>query len=225
MKTLSQKLAVFSIAIAVAATFNTGCSSFTKTQKGTAIGAGAGGTIGALIGRRAGNTAIGAIIGGALGGTAGAFIGRKMDRQAAEIKQTVPGADVVREGEGLIVKFDSGILFDVNQTAIKPAALTNLQNLAASMQKNPDTNISIIGYTDNTGPADYNQTLSVRRADAVKSAITSDGVSGSRITTQGKGEADPIADNSTEAGRAQNRRVEIVIVANDKMKADAQSAQ
>lgn len=225
MKTLSQKLAVFSIAIAVAATFNTGCSSFTKTQKGTAIGAGAGGTIGALIGRRAGNTAIGALIGGAVGGTAGAFIGRKMDRQAAEIKQTVPGADVVREGEGLIVKFDSGILFDVNKTALKPAATTNLQNLAASMEKNPDTNISILGYTDNTGSADYNQSLSVRRADAVKSAITANGVSGSRLTTQGKGEGDPIADNTTEAGRAQNRRVEIVIVANDKMKADAKTAQ
>lgn len=225
MKTLSQKLAVFSIAIAVAATFNTGCSSFTKSQKGTAIGAGAGGTIGALIGKRAGNTAIGAIIGGAIGGTAGAFIGRKMDRQAAEIKQTVPGADVVREGEGLIVKFDSGILFDVNKTALKPAATTNLENLAASMQKNSDTNIMVVGYTDNTGSADYNQNLSVRRADAVKSAITSNGVSASRLTTQGKGETDPIADNTTEAGRSQNRRVEIVIVANDKMKSDAKTAQ
>lgn len=225
MKTLSQKLTVFSIAVAIAATFSTGCSSFTKAQKGTAIGAGAGGTIGALIGRRAGNTAIGALIGGAVGGTAGAFIGRKMDRQAAEIKQTVPGADVVREGEGLIVKFDSGILFDVNKTALKPAATTNLQNLAASMEKNPDTNISILGYTDNTGSADYNQSLSVRRADAVKSAITAHGVSDSRLTTQGKGEGDPIADNTTEAGRAQNRRVEIVIVANDKMKADAKAGQ
>ncbi|WP_299290692.1 OmpA family protein [uncultured Mucilaginibacter sp.] len=225
MKTLSRKLAVTSVAIAMVATLTTGCSSFTKTQKGTAIGAGAGGTIGALIGKRAGNTAIGAIIGGAIGGTAGAFIGRKMDRQAAEIKQTVPGADVVREGEGLIVKFDSGILFDVNKTALKPAATTNLQNLAASMEKNPDTNISIIGYTDNTGSATYNQDLSVRRAEAVKSSIVANGVSGSRLTTQGKGETDPIADNTTDAGRAQNRRVEIVIVANDKMKADAQSAQ
>jgi len=225
MKILSRKLAVASIAIALAATFNTGCKSFTKTQKGTAIGAGAGGTIGALIGKRAGNTAIGAIIGGAIGGTAGAYIGRKMDRQAAEIKQTVPGADVVREGEGLIVKFDSGILFDVNKTALKPAATTNLKNLAASMQKNPDTNIMVVGYTDNTGSVDYNQNLSVRRADAVKSAITTNGVSGSRLTVEGKGETDPIADNTTEAGRSQNRRVEIVIVANDKMKTEAKTAQ
>jgi outer membrane protein OmpA-like peptidoglycan-associated protein len=225
MKILTRKLAVTSIAIAMVATFNTGCSSLTKTQKGTAIGAGAGGTIGALIGKKAGNTAIGALIGGAVGGTAGAFIGRKMDRQAAEIKQTVPGADVVREGEGLIVKFDSGILFDVNKTALKSAATTNLQNLATSMQNNPDTNISIIGYTDNTGSDSYNMDLSVRRAAAVKSAITANGVSGSRLTTQGKGETDPIADNSTEAGRTQNRRVEIVIVANEKMKSEAKTAQ
>ncbi|RYE24982.1 MAG: OmpA family protein [Sphingobacteriaceae bacterium] len=200
MKILSQKVALFSIAIAVAATFNTGCSSFTKTQKGTAIGAGAGGTIGALI-------------------------GRKMDRQAAEIKQTVPGADVVREGEGLIVKFDSGILFDVNQTALKSAATTNLQNLATSMQNNPDTNIMVVGYTDNTGSDTYNMNLSVRRAAAVKSSITANGVAGSRLTTQGKGETEPIADNTTEAGRAQNRRVEIIIIANDKMKAEAKTAQ
>lgn len=225
MKILSQKVALFSIAIAVAATFSTGCSSFTKTQKGTAIGAGAGGTIGALIGRKAGNTAIGALIGGAVGGTAGAFIGRKMDRQAAEIKQTVPGADVVREGEGLIVKFDSGILFDVNKTDLKSAASTNLQNLATSMQNNPDTNIMVVGYTDNTGSDTYNMDLSVRRAAAVKSSITANGVAGSRLTTQGKGETDPIADNTTEAGRAQNRRVEIVIVANDKMKSEAKTAQ
>lgn len=225
MKTLSKKLAVASIALAFVATFNTGCNSFTKTQKGAAIGAGAGGTIGALIGRAAGNTAIGAVIGGAVGGTAGAFIGRKMDRQAAEIQQTVPGAQVVREGEGLIVKFDSGILFDVNQTNVKPAAVDNLQKLATSMQNNPETNIMIIGYTDNTGSASYNQSLSVRRADAVKSVLTSDGVGQGRLTTQGKGETDAIADNSTEAGRAQNRRVEIVIVANDQLKAEAKSAQ
>src|SRR5579872_2377141 len=120
------------------------CTAFhtvNKTQKGATIGAGTGGIIGAFIGKSAGNTALGAIIGGAVGGTAGAFIGRNMDRQAAEIKQTVPGATVIREGEGIIVKFDSGILFDVDKTDIKPAAQTNLQNLAASLQKNPQTNI------------------------------------------------------------------------------------
>lgn len=221
MKTLNIKTAFIAVTLAAASIVNPGCNSLTKTQKGAAIGAGAGGTVGAFIGKAAGNTALGAIIGGAVGGTAGAFIGRNMDRQAAEIKQTVPGATVVREGEGIIVKFDSGILFDVDKTALKPVAQTNLQNLAASLQKNPETNIMIIGHTDNTGSDSYNMDLSVRRAEAVKSYITNSGVSAARLSTTGKGESEPIGDNTTAAGRAQNRRVEIVIVANDQLKQEA----
>ncbi|WDF55368.1 OmpA family protein [Mucilaginibacter sp. KACC 22063] len=221
MKTLNIKTAFIAVTLAAASIVNPGCNSLTKTQKGAAIGAGAGGTVGAFIGKAAGNTALGAIIGGAVGGTAGAFIGRNMDRQAAEIKQTVPGATVVREGEGIIVKFDSGILFDVDKTALKPVAQTNLQNLAASLQKNPETNIMIIGHTDNTGSDSYNMDLSVRRAEAVKSYITNSGVSAARLSTTGKGESEPIGDNTTASGRAQNRRVEIVIVANDQLKQEA----
>jgi outer membrane protein OmpA-like peptidoglycan-associated protein len=198
-----------------------GCSSFNKTQKGAAIGAGAGGVVGALIGRSAGNTALGAIIGGAVGGTAGALIGHKMDKQAAEIKQTVPGATVVRQGEGILVKFDSGILFDIDKTALKPAAQTNLHNLSTSLQNNPQTNITIIGHTDNTGSDSHNMDLSIRRAEAVRSLIVADNVNGARLTTIGKGPSEPIADNATVAGRAQNRRVEIAIVANDQMKKQA----
>jgi len=199
----------------------TACHTVNKTQKGAAIGAGTGGIIGAFIGKSAGNTALGAIIGGAVGGTAGAFIGRNMDRQAAEIKQTVPGATVIREGEGIIVKFDSGILFDVDKTDIKPEAQTNLQNLAVSLQKNPQTNIFIIGHTDDTGTPDHNVDLSLRRAVSVKEYLTSVGVNASRLNPQGKGETEPIVDNGTPAGRAQNRRVEIVILANSKMKDQA----
>ena len=224
MKTLKLKSAVVAVALATTVLFGAGCDSLTKTQKGTAIGAGAGGTIGAIIGKSAGNTALGAIIGGAVGGTAGAFIGRKMDRQAAEIKQTVPGATVERQGEGILVKFDSGILFDVNQTALKSAAQSNLTNLATSLTNNPQTNILIVGHTDNTGSASLNQDLSVRRAESVKAYISSHGVSGSRLTTQGKGFNEPIADNATESGRAQNRRVEIVIVANDQLKQEAKQS-
>ncbi|RYY35319.1 MAG: OmpA family protein [Sphingobacteriaceae bacterium] len=224
MKTLKIKIATYSIAIASIAVLASGCDSMTKTQKGAAIGAGAGGTIGAFIGKAAGNTALGAVIGGAVGGTAGAFIGRKMDRQAAEIKQTVPGATVVREGEGIIVKFDSGILFDVNKTDLKGEAATNLKNLAASLQNNPETNISIVGHTDNTGTDEYNQGLSERRAASVKSFIVSNGVAASRLSTVGKGEAEPIGDNTTVDGRLQNRRVEIVIVANEAMKQEAKQA-
>jgi outer membrane protein OmpA-like peptidoglycan-associated protein len=221
MTNLKLKVALCSLAIAAGCIINVGCKSLNKTQKGAAIGAGTGGIIGGFIGKSAGNTALGAIIGGAVGGTAGAFIGHRMDKQAAEIKQTVPGATVTREGEGIIVKFDSGILFDVDKTGIKPAAQTNLQNLATSLQKNLETNILIIGHTDNTGPATYNMDLSIRRAGTVKTYLTSNGVDGSRLSTQGKGQTEPIADNSTADGRAKNRRVEIVIVANDQMKNQA----
>jgi outer membrane protein OmpA-like peptidoglycan-associated protein len=225
MKTLKFKIATFSIALATVSILGSGCNSLTKTQKGAAIGVGAGGTIGAFIGKAAGNTALGAIIGGAVGGTAGAFIGRSMDKQAAEIKQTVPGATVTREGEGIVVKFDSGILFDTDKSYVKPEAQTNLQNLATSLKNNPQTNILIIGHTDNTGTNAHNMDLSVRRAQAVKSIISANNVDPSRLSTQGKGETEPIGDNTTVAGRAQNRRVEIVIVANDQMKNQAKSGQ
>ncbi|WP_183562127.1 OmpA family protein [Mucilaginibacter sp. SP1R1] len=224
MKTLKIKIATLSLALATLSILGSGCNSLTKTQKGAAIGAGAGGTLGAFIGKAAGNTALGAIIGGAVGGTAGAFIGRNMDRQAAEIKQTVPGATVTREGEGILVKFDSGILFDTDKADLKPAAQANLQNLANSLQKNLNTNILIVGHTDDTGSDAHNMDLSVRRAESVKSYIVADNVSASRLTTSGKGESEPIADNTTVAGRAQNRRVEIVIVANDQMKQQAKQA-
>ena len=213
---------IFTIGLAITSTvfLNTGCSSLNKTQKGAAIGVGAGGTIGALIGKSAGNTALGAIIGGAVGGTAGALIGRSMDKQAAELVQTVPGATVIRQGEGILVKFDSGILFDTGKADLKPAARTNLANLSASLQKNPQTNILIVGHTDNTGADNYNMQLSSQRAEAVRSFL-SQSVNPSRLSVQGKGENEPIADNSTETGRAQNRRVEIAIVANEQLKDEA----
>lgn len=214
------------LCLAVIAGFilNTGCHTANKAQKGANIGAGTGGIVGAFIGKSAGNTALGAIIGGAVGGTAGAFIGRNMDKQAAEIKETVPGATVTRQGEGIIIKFDSGILFDVDKDAINGSAQNNLQNLSQSLQKNPETNILIIGHTDNSGTESYNMDLSVRRAEAVKTYLSANGVDASRLNTQGEGANEPIADNNTDDGRSQNRRVEIVIIANDKMKMQARQA-
>src|ERR1700744_3451950 len=129
-----------------------GCNSFTKTQRGAKIGAGAGAVVGAFIGKSAGNTALGAIIGGAVGGTAGAFIGKTMDRQAADFRKSVPNATFVREGEGIIVKFNTGILFDQGSADLKPDAKLNLQNLAAALQKAPETVVVITGYTDNSRP-------------------------------------------------------------------------
>ena len=223
MKTLNFKVATLGVALALAGTLATSCNSLTKTQKGAAIGVAGGGALGALVGKAAGNTALGAIVGGAVGGTAGALIGHKMDKQAAEIKQTVPGATVTRAGEGIIVNFSSGILFDTDKADVKSAAQTNLQKLAASMQNNPETNILIVGHTDNTGSDAHNMELSIRRAEAVKAVIAANNVNGSRLTVQGKGETEPIGDNNTVDGRSQNRRVEIVIVENDNMKSQAKT--
>jgi outer membrane protein OmpA-like peptidoglycan-associated protein len=221
MKNFNLKVITICCLYVSAAAIFPGCSTFTKTEKGAAIGAAGGGIVGAFIGRATGNTAIGALVGGAVGGTAGGLIGHKMDKQAAEIKQTVPGATVTREGEGIVVKFDSGILFDVDKTNLKPDAENSLNQLAVSLQNNPQTNILVIGHTDSTGTAAHNIDLSVRRASAVKSYIVQQGVNGGRLTTEGKGETEPIASNNTVQGRAQNRRVEIVIIANDQMKQQA----
>jgi outer membrane protein OmpA-like peptidoglycan-associated protein len=225
MKALNIKQTTFGIALVVLFIIGTGCKSLTKTQKGASIGAGAGGVIGAFIGKSAGNTALGAIIGGAVGGTAGAFIGKKMDRQAAELKQTVPGATVIRQGEGIVVKFDSGILFDTDKADLKPDAQTNLQNLATSLQNNPETNILIVGHTDSTGSTAHNMDLSIQRAMSVKNYIVAANVTPNRLTTVGKGSTEPVASNKTTEGRSQNRRVEIVISANDQMRKQARLAQ
>ncbi|WP_026905300.1 OmpA family protein [Pedobacter glucosidilyticus] len=225
MKTSRLKISVLGLAFAIGATtILPGCDSLTNTQKGAGIGAAAGGTIGALIGNKAGNTAVGAIIGGALGGTAGAFIGRKMDRQAKELEQSIPGAEVIPAGEGIIVKFDSGLLFEFGKSTLSAAAKQNIDNLAASLNKYPDTDIMIIGHTDAIGSDAVNDKLSLERANAVRSYAVSKGVSTGRLKSSGKGKNEPIASNDTEEGRSQNRRVEIVIVANEAMKAEAKAS-
>ncbi|WP_256002327.1 MULTISPECIES: OmpA family protein [Pedobacter] len=217
MTTSRFKIATFSMAIAIGAMTLQGCDSMTKTQKGAGIGAATGGVIGAIIGKKAGNTAVGAVIGAAVGGTAGGFIGKRMDKQAAEIQNAIPNAEVIREGEGIIVKFDSGILFGFDKSDLTAQAKTNVQALASSLNQYPNTDIKIIGHTDNKGSESYNQGLSERRAAAVKAYAISQGVPSSRLITIGKGFSEPIADNATEDGRAANRRVEVVIVANDKL--------
>lgn len=221
MMTSKFKIATLSIALSVGAMTFQSCDSLTNTQKGAGIGAAAGGVIGGIIGKKAGNTAVGAIIGAAVGGTAGGFIGKRMDKQAAEIQQAIPNAEVIREGEGIIVKFDNGILFDFDKFDLKDVAKTNIQSLATSLNQYPGTDIKVIGHTDSRGTEQYNMTLSQKRTAAVKAYAVAQGVPSSRLITIGKGFAEPIADNATEEGRAAIRRVEIVIVANDQLKKEA----
>lgn len=201
-----------------------GCGA-SNTLKGTGIGVGAGGAVGAGIGALAGNTALGAIIGAAVGGTAGALIGKKMDKQKKELEQSLPDATVetVNNGEAIKVTFDSGILFATNSSTLSDASKSALRNFATSLKTNPDTDIRIIGFTDNTGKVDYNQTLSEKRAKSVYDYLMMQGVSSDRMAYEGKGVHDPVADNSTPEGRALNRRVEILILANEKMINDAKS--
>jgi outer membrane protein OmpA-like peptidoglycan-associated protein len=206
----------------VAALLSAGaCASLNKKENGAIIGATAGAAAGAAIGSASGSTAKGAIIGAAVGGTAGAVIGHQMDQQAKEIKQNIPGAVVERVGEGLQVTFESGLLFDYDSDVLRAAARDNLATLAASLDKYPGTNVVIVGHTDSNGSDDYNMALSQRRAAAAASYLATKGVTSSRLRSVGRGEVEPIASNDTDAGRQQNRRVEVAIYANDQLKAQA----
>ncbi|MBN2071209.1 MAG: OmpA family protein [Candidatus Krumholzibacteriota bacterium] len=195
----------------------TGCN-WTSSQKGTAIGTAAGAAIGAAIGKKAGNTAMGTILGAAIGGAAGMYIGNYMDKQAAEIEKDIEGAKVERVGEGIKITFDSGILFDVDKAALQPVARTELEKLALILNKYSDTNILIEGHTDATGSEEHNMELSRKRAEAVAAQLAAVQVDPLRFTLIGYGEIQPVATNETEAGRRANRRVELAIMANDKLK-------
>lgn len=200
-----------------------GCSTATRSQKGAVIGAAGGGAVGAVVGKIAGNTAMGAIIGAAAGGVTGAVIGRNMDKQAEAIAKEMKDAEVIREGEGIIIRFNEKVLFAYDRSDLNTTAQTNLDKLNSILAKYPETNITIIGHTDNKGSDSYNQTLSEARASSVTSYAGQNGINTARLTAVGKGESDPIAVNDTEEGRASNRRVEFVITANEKMKAEAKT--
>lgn len=195
----------------------TSCNA-SRTVKGGAIGAGAGGAVGAVIGKAAGNTAVGAIIGAAVGGTAGALIGRRMDRQAEELRQDLEGAEIVRVGEGIKITFDSGLMFALSSAELNQATRSNLSDLAETLKKYEDTEVLIEGHTDSSGSESFNQTLSEKRANSVSGYLMTLGVSGQRLSTIGYGENQPIADNESAEGRQKNRRVEVAIYANEKMK-------
>ena len=185
-----------------------------KAEKGAIIGAGAGGAAGAVIGKATGSTVRGAIIGAVVGGATGAIIGHQMDKQAEELAYDLPGAVVQRLGEGITVTFPEGLLFGFDSDQINSVAGDNLRRFAASLQKYSNTRTLIVGHTDSEGSSDYNMDLSNRRALSAANFITGEGVDRARISTAGRGEGEPIATNSSDAGRQLNRRVEVAIYAN-----------
>jgi len=198
-----------------------------RAVKGGAIGAGVGAGAGAVIGNQFGDngTAIGAIIGAAVGGTAGALIGRNMDKQAEELRNDLQGATVTRVGEGIKITFDSGLLFAVSESTLSGTAQGNLLELASTLKKYDDTEVLVEGHTDADGADEMNHALSLRRAQQVSSYLVAQGVSSSRLSTMGYGEGQPVSENNSEGGKAANRRVEIAIYANKRMKKAAERGE
>ncbi|MPR36491.1 OmpA family protein [Salmonirosea aquatica] len=201
-----------------------GCknSKLSNQEKGAIIGFGTGAAAGAVIGKKSGNTAVGTIIGAAVGGTAGTLIGIYMDKQARELEQKVENAKVERIGEGIKVTFDSGLLFGFDSYQISDATRKNLDNMAEVMKDYDETDILIEGHTDNVGEADYNQKLSVNRAESVADYLHQHNVKRNRLVTKGYGESQPVASNADASGQKLNRRVEVVITANEKLKKNVQ---
>lgn len=219
MKKLSKGL--IPVLLGIALVF-AGCSSLNRTQKGAMTGTAAGAAIGSVAGRTAGNTALGTVIGAAVGGTTGAIIGQQMDKQAKEIKANVPGVEVVRVEEGIIVEFSNNVLFGFDESSLSDKARTNLDKLVVVLNEYEDTDIEIQGHTDSRGSEAYNQRLSVQRASSVSSYLVANGISSKRVTTKGFGEMLPKYLNDTADNRDKNRRVEFLITANETMKAQAE---
>ena len=184
-------------------------------QRGTAAGAASGAVIGGILGNNVGkgkNAALGAVLGGIIGGVTGNVIGSKMDKQAKDIKETLPGAEVERVGDGIKITMNESIVtFAFDSSELTALAKTNLDKLTKVLVDNPDTNINIYGHTDSKGADDYNQKLSERRAASTVEALKALKVDASKIKAVGYGETKPVASNDTVEGRAENRRVEAVM--------------
>jgi len=218
---LKQLVAFLALSLAIS-----GCASLNNAEIYGGTGAALGAGVGAIVGNQFGNhSVIGALVGAAVGGTAGALIGANMDKQAAELKNDLKGAKVERVGEGIKITFDSGILFASNSSEVQSEGVSNVQRLAVTLNKYKDTNVLVEGHTDSTGKEEHNQALSDRRADAVGNILINQKVSNTRISSKGYGSTQPVASNDTAEGRQQNRRVEIAIFANEKMKKAAENGK
>ena len=199
-----------------------GCSSMSNTQQGALIGAGAGGAVGAVIGNATGSTARGAIIGAVVGGTAGAIIGSRMNDRAETLERELDNATIERVGEGILVTFDSGILFGFDSSSLQREARINLGDLARVLARDSDDyELLVAGHTDNTGSESYNRSLSERRAAAASDFLATQGIPDRQIRIEGLGEMEPVASNETQAGQDANRRVEVAIFASAEYRDEA----
>ncbi len=189
------------------------CSSWSNAAKGAVIGTGGGAAVGAVIGKTLGNTAAGAIGGAVVGGTIGAIIGNNMDRKAREMEEEMDGVTIQRVEEGIAVSFDSGLLFNYDSSTLRPEAQLNLGKLSKILSRDEDTILLIVGHTDSSGDENYNMSLSERRAQSAANFMINEGLVRERVQTRGRGELEPIGDNLTQAGRQENRRVEVAIYA------------
>ena len=206
-----------------ATTDENGKTGMNKTEKGAVIGAASGAVVGGVIGNKSKNTVIGAILGAAVGGTAGAVIGHEMGKRAEKMQQDLgETATVERVGEGIKLTFDSQLLFDFGKSDLRESNKRNLQTFAETLKQYTDTDLLIVGHTDNAGSDSFNQTLSTQRAAAVSDYLVYSGVNRNRLNIEGEGERQPVSSNSTELGRSENRRVEIAVYANDTLKSEAQ---
>ncbi len=212
--------------MALCVLLSTGCSSWTNTGKGAAIGGGGGAALGAGLGALIGGgkgAAIGTAIGAAVGTGAGVLIGKKMDKQQAELQAELAKQAEIKQVtdenglQAIQVTFNGGILFPTNGTTLSASARTDLSKFAASLINNPGTNVQIYGYTDDTGSLAVNERVATGRADAVRNYLLNSGVGASRLSAEGLPMQDYIASNSTAEGRAQNRRVEVYITASKEM--------
>ncbi|WP_290376771.1 OmpA family protein [uncultured Duncaniella sp.] len=213
-------------AMALCVLLSTGCSSWTNTGKGAAIGGGSGAALGAGLGALIGGgkgAAIGTAIGAAVGTGAGVLIGKKMDKQQAELQAELAKQAEIKQVtdenglQAIQVTFNGGILFPTNGTTLSASARTDLSKFAASLINNPGTNVQIYGYTDDTGSLAVNERVATGRADAVRNYLLNSGVAATRLSAEGLPMQDYIASNSTAEGRAQNRRVEVYITASKEM--------
>ena len=192
----------------------TGQTQLSNTAGGALLGAGGGALGGALIGSAMGDARVGSLIGAGVGALAGGAVGNYMDQQESQLRAQLQGTgvSVTRVGDNIILNMPSNVTFGVDQSAIQPQFQSTLQSVALVLQEYNQTLVDIIGYTDSTGSDSYNMTLSNQRATSVARTLAQFGVDSRRFFVEGRGKANPIADNSTEAGRSQNRRVEIRII-------------